>query len=1179
MEPVIGVVLLECYGMFFALNILGSMPTSTYAHIPIFVKFLLAVRPSSILDIGVGNGKMGFIARDLLDVMIGERFRREDWKIRIDGIEVFERYIQDHQRSIYDRIYIGDALEVIERLGDYDLIILGDVLEHLEKDRAWTLLDRCAAHCRDSIILHIPLGEGWHQPALHGNPHEEHRSFWKAEELEPFATERHLFDFGGLGHYGAFLIDRERYVRWRSQGKGRKERKDMGYSSRIRVLTFNWHESYIHLLSKTGYSFDVVERWKGGRFGWIREFRPVPPNCRLISEEEAKEGLREGRYDRVICHNMEDLLFVRDFKVPKILVFHNRLSTEIALGGYRTEKDRYLEQVRHLFDSIDDLHLVFISEAKKRDWGLEGEVILPGIDPSEYGGWRGDLPKVLRVGNLIKERDIMLGHSIQERILGGLPSTILGLNPSLPGSHIPRDWEDLKDHMRDHRVYLNTTVYPYEDGYNLALLEAMAVGMPVVSLSNPTSPIEDGVNGFVSPDEGYLRERVEELLRNRDLALNLGRKAREAVTDLFPIERFVEKWKTLLEGTPRPQRRSEKRTSRLKILMAYTSNPQTTAAYLERALRKDHEVVTFGPTIPEKVLKAWNLEGIKERVRDHDIPYFTSDMGEVLKRLPWTPDLFLWVETGVWFDMKGLEDLPCLKVCYLIDNHLNLPSHLEIARSFDVVFIAQRAYLERFREKGVEAYWLPLACDPEIHGKREGEKIYDISFVGSLNNPKRVEVIELLKERFNLHYERCFLEEMAEVFSRSKIVFNISARDDLNMRVFEALCSGSMLLTDEARGSGLTDLFEDREHLVIYRDERELVELASYYLREEKEREEIARRGMEEVLKRHTYQHRVKEMVERLRPFLKTPSKKASNPAPDYFRQERRDVEALIPEGIRRVLDIGCGEGILGRRLLRKGVEEVIGIEVDPSVAKRAEGNLSRVICGDVEDVDLPFEEGYFDCIILADILEHLRDPLSVLLKVKRVLSDSGCMVISIPNVRYWGVIDMLVEGRWKYEDQGIMDRTHLRFFTFKEMEDLLRDAGLHITGKGANKDPLFKDVDLSKGRISFGRVTLEGLTPDEVEDLFVVQYLIRAEKVGVERERIEALLKEGALDRAREVIEDHLLSHPGDIWALCRHGEVCLDLGLVEKAVESLEKALLLDPDSVEATRLKEKVYGKGAL
>ena len=84
----------------------------------------------------MGNGKLGFIVRDLLDVMHGERYRREEWQVRIDGIEAFPDYVQAHKRAIYDDIHIGDAFDVIDTLGTYDVILLGDVLEHFERSRA-----------------------------------------------------------------------------------------------------------------------------------------------------------------------------------------------------------------------------------------------------------------------------------------------------------------------------------------------------------------------------------------------------------------------------------------------------------------------------------------------------------------------------------------------------------------------------------------------------------------------------------------------------------------------------------------------------------------------------------------------------------------------------------------------------------------------------------------------------------------------------------------------------------------------------------------------------------------------------------------------------------------------------------------------------------------------------------
>jgi MoaA/NifB/PqqE/SkfB family radical SAM enzyme/tetratricopeptide (TPR) repeat protein len=268
-------------------------------------------------------------------------------------------------------------------------------------------------------------------------------------------------------------------------------------------------------------------------------------------------------------------------------------------------------------------------------------------------------------------------------------------------------------------------------------------------------------------------------------------------------------------------------------------------------------------------LRKWDLEKIRGRLYGHDLPYCTADVGQILEHLPggWKPDLFLWVESGVSYPLHGVSSLPCPTACWLIDTHLHLERHLEVAKSFDLVFLAQKKYVPLFREAGIrQVHWLPLACDPEIHRNFGLEPVYDVSFVGSITaaHRRRNVLLQRLSRRFSLHVERCFLEEMALVFSRSRIVFNCSVRDDLNMRVFEALSAGSLLLTDQAAGSGLEELFEDGRHLAIYRSPEELEERAAHYLGREEERASIAREGMQEVRARHTYAHRAAAILERV---------------------------------------------------------------------------------------------------------------------------------------------------------------------------------------------------------------------------------------------------------------------------------------------------------------------------
>lgn len=188
------------------------MPTSPYSQISSYIDFLLDINPSSILDIGLGNGKLGFIARDLLDVMFGGCYKRSEWKLRLDGIEVFGDYIQDHQKAIYDQIYIGDAFQVIDKLGTYDVIVMGDVLEHFPKNKGLAIRDKCIAHLSKALILFVPLGDGWVQPALYGNDHERHRSCWRQDEFESMSRLFRIFEYPTFGYYGAFLISKQDYI-------------------------------------------------------------------------------------------------------------------------------------------------------------------------------------------------------------------------------------------------------------------------------------------------------------------------------------------------------------------------------------------------------------------------------------------------------------------------------------------------------------------------------------------------------------------------------------------------------------------------------------------------------------------------------------------------------------------------------------------------------------------------------------------------------------------------------------------------------------------------------------------------------------------------------------------------------------------------------------------------------
>ena len=180
---------------------------------------------------------------------------------------------------------------------------------------------------------------------------------------------------------------------------------------KLKILTFNWHEPYLCLLSQMGHEFLVVEpEISPGHFRhWDENMRPVPTNVSLISLTAAKEMLELGELDLIIAHNMKDLIEVKDYSLPKINVFHNCLTTEINLSKKKIIRKEYLDKVVCLLEGINK---VFISEKKRQDWGFDGDVILPGLDVSDYGGYRGDRETVLQVGNLLQERDLMMGYTL-----------------------------------------------------------------------------------------------------------------------------------------------------------------------------------------------------------------------------------------------------------------------------------------------------------------------------------------------------------------------------------------------------------------------------------------------------------------------------------------------------------------------------------------------------------------------------------------------------------------------------------------------------------------------------------------------------------------------------------------------------------------------------------------------
>lgn len=180
------------------------MPVSIQVQITNCVTKIVGAAPESVLDVGCGFGKWGYLCREYLDAFNG-RWRPEDWTTRIDGIEFFEPYILDHQRALYSHITIGDIRDLCHQIDRYDVIIAGDVIEHMHKDEAEEVVETLYAKTDKLLIVNIPLGTGWDHPAQYGNPAELHRSEWYKEDFDGYATEWETYRLPAGIDYGSFF--------------------------------------------------------------------------------------------------------------------------------------------------------------------------------------------------------------------------------------------------------------------------------------------------------------------------------------------------------------------------------------------------------------------------------------------------------------------------------------------------------------------------------------------------------------------------------------------------------------------------------------------------------------------------------------------------------------------------------------------------------------------------------------------------------------------------------------------------------------------------------------------------------------------------------------------------------------------------------------------------------------
>jgi 2-polyprenyl-3-methyl-5-hydroxy-6-metoxy-1,4-benzoquinol methylase len=210
-----------------------------------------------------------------------------------------------------------------------------------------------------------------------------------------------------------------------------------------------------------------------------------------------------------------------------------------------------------------------------------------------------------------------------------------------------------------------------------------------------------------------------------------------------------------------------------------------------------------------------------------------------------------------------------------------------------------------------------------------------------------------------------------------------------------------------------------------------------------------------------------------------------------YASSVRHEMVEFIPESAQRVLDVGCSVGNFGELLKIDRKIEVWGVEIDEKACSIASQKLDKVICGGFGD-DLNLPEKHFDCIVFNDVLEHMDDPYSALKNAKKLLQKGGKVVASIPNVRYFdNMWNLVIHKNWDYVESGILDRTHLRFFTVKSIFSLFTDLGYEIeTIQGIN--PLEENHPYFIKKFYF----LKLITLNKIEDMRWMQFAVVASPI-----------------------------------------------------------------------------------
>lgn len=309
----------------------------------------------------------------------------------------------------------------------------------------------------------------------------------------------------------------------------------------LKILNINQHTPYSYLLAKTGNMFYMFGEWD------VSE-RPISENIRIVSGKDIPHILKE--IDVVIGHkiNSDICRFALNrirFRLPYIQIIHGSKYTT----GFSVAKSKillkhfYALTILNILKRLDLINIVFNSHYDMNTWPINGHLIRFGISLEEMYLYKGETESVLVVGNSLNRKHFDFKSLLI--LKNRLSLYIVGDTPNFEDSFQANSWKQLRNYYSEFRVLLNLAGNP-ERGYNLSMLEAMASGMPVVSVYHPNSPIQDGWSGFLVKDVYEMEKKCRVLLEDHSLARQMGANARETVKRHFSIDKFTRRWNSFL---------------------------------------------------------------------------------------------------------------------------------------------------------------------------------------------------------------------------------------------------------------------------------------------------------------------------------------------------------------------------------------------------------------------------------------------------------------------------------------------------------------------------------------------------------------------------------------------------------------------------------------------------------